>query len=456
MIKVSVIVPVYNVERYLRKCLDSLSAQTLRDIEIILVSDASPDNSAEIMREYEIKDTRIRCIYLDINLKMGGARNRGVEIAKGEYLTFVDSDDYLEPSMLEIMYEKAAATGSDLVYGVYHYTRENGDIIKDVCLYPPEFDGELTAGKKKGVINKLAFPWGKLFRRSVWMENNISFPEKMIYEDGPTVPLAILYMHRCAFAEDAYYYYVLHDESAMNRKNSRNHMDNQKAALVFKQRMIERGLYPQYKEETDFFLFIHYYKLLLEICIKFFDKIPIDIMYEIRDYIRKNYRNYRKNDYYLTLTGEERILLRMNDISPRLAIWWSKNRSAVMKRLGRRREGRLYYLRYYREKREKLKLLFDQYQGKKIGLWGAGLKKTALLDSIQGKGRKIGAYDIINNQNEIISGKEVMFDRIKDEIEVIFVVNPSFYMPIRKLTGCLERHIELINVEDYLNGFIDY
>ena len=113
---ISIIIPVYNVEKYLRKCLDSCINQTFKDIEIIVVNDCSPDNSAEIMKEYEQKYPDIvRCIYLDKNIKLGGARNKGVEIARGEYIIFVDSDDYMKPQMCEILYNTLNGEQADIV-----------------------------------------------------------------------------------------------------------------------------------------------------------------------------------------------------------------------------------------------------------------------------------------------------------------------------------------------------
>lgn len=455
MIKVSVIIPVFHVEKYLRKCLDSIVRQTLQDIEIILVNDASPDGCADIMKEYAAKDSRIKCIYLTENHMMGGARNKGVEIAKGEYITFVDSDDYLEVTMLEKLYDKAIITDSDMVYCTYHYTREDGSIIKDVYLFPPEFDGELTIGKKKGIINKLAYPWGKLFRTSIWKSENIQFPEDIIYEDGPTIPLAILYMKRCSFVEEALYYYVLHNQSAMNKRNSFRHLDTQKSAFIFKKRMEERGLYEQFREETDFYFLIRYYKNMIEICLKFYDVVPINIMTDTRNFIRKHYQDYRQNPYYLTLTGEERMLLQMNDINPRLAVWWYKNRSLIMRHIGRKREGIFYYKKYYVQRRERLLRLLYRYQDKKTGIWGAGLKKAALLISLGSHDQNLVRFDIIDNSKDKITGKEVLFNEIQDDVEVIFVVNPSFYFSINNLVKQSGKMIELINMEDYLNGFID-
>ncbi|MBQ8167376.1 MAG: glycosyltransferase family 2 protein, partial [Lachnospiraceae bacterium] len=115
--KISIIIPVYNVEKYLRTCLDSVVNQTWRDVEGIVVDDASPDNSRKIIKEYERRyPDRIKGVYLDENLCQGGARNKGLEIATGDYITYLDSDDYLDVTMCEKMAYKAMETGVDIVY----------------------------------------------------------------------------------------------------------------------------------------------------------------------------------------------------------------------------------------------------------------------------------------------------------------------------------------------------
>ena len=121
MVKVSIIVPIYNVEKYLRRCVDSLVNQTLKDIEIILINDASPDHCDDIMHEYERRYAeKVKCIYLKENIRQGGARNRGLEIAKGEYVTFVDSDDFADVTMCEKMYQEACRGDFDIVYCDYY------------------------------------------------------------------------------------------------------------------------------------------------------------------------------------------------------------------------------------------------------------------------------------------------------------------------------------------------
>jgi glycosyltransferase involved in cell wall biosynthesis len=131
--KVSVIIPVYNTEPYLRRCLDSVCGQTLRDIEIICVNDASPDKSGEILREYAARDERIRLIEFEKNRGVSAARNAGIDAAQGEYLGFVDSDDYVDMDFYKVLYDKAKATNADVMKGELEIIKPDGEHYIDRC-----------------------------------------------------------------------------------------------------------------------------------------------------------------------------------------------------------------------------------------------------------------------------------------------------------------------------------
>ena len=124
--KVSVIIPVYNTAPYLRRCMDGVAGQSLRDIEIICVNDASTDDSPAILQEYAAGDTRVRCIHFAENKGVSSARNAGIDAARGEYIGFVDSDDYPEYDFYEQLYVAAKKANADVAKG--HYRRNNGSV----------------------------------------------------------------------------------------------------------------------------------------------------------------------------------------------------------------------------------------------------------------------------------------------------------------------------------------
>lgn len=171
MSKVSVIIPVYNTEKFLRKCLDSVCNQTLQDIEIICINDCSTDGSLEILREYAGKDNRIKLIELFENGGAAKARNIGIDIAHGEYIGFVDSDDFVDLDFYEKLYNKAVETGADAVKGVYKYS-ENGFI-------------ELSINQKieEDKFNFVCEYCSAIFRRQLIKENNLYFPDLKEMED---------------------------------------------------------------------------------------------------------------------------------------------------------------------------------------------------------------------------------------------------------------------------------
>lgn len=174
MPKVSVIIPVYNVEKYLKQCLDSIIHQTLKDIEIICINDGSTDKSLEVLRKYEKQDKRIK-VLSQKNSNAGAVRNKGIGLAKGEYLSFLDGDDFFDLHMLEEMYNKAINYQSDIVIcGWYNYN----NVTKKKNVHLPNIDK--TSFNPINVKNSLfdityPNPWTKLFKRELFIDNNLLF-----------------------------------------------------------------------------------------------------------------------------------------------------------------------------------------------------------------------------------------------------------------------------------------
>ena len=189
--KVSVIIPVYDVEQYLPACLDSLLIQTLKDIEIICVDDCSPDNSAQIMREYAARDSRIQNIHLDKNGGLSHARNTALKQASGEYIYFIDSDDMLAPEALEKLYSVAENNTADLIYFLPKVLLEvkSSSLASYYNDYPEELTGRVYSGRylfarlfEKGKFYPTVCM--KLFRRSLLEKRSMRFIEGYIHEDN--------------------------------------------------------------------------------------------------------------------------------------------------------------------------------------------------------------------------------------------------------------------------------
>ena len=257
MPKVSVIIPVYNVEKYLPRCLDSLLAQTLKGIEIICVDDGSTDNSAAILNEYAKKDSRITVVRQS-NAGAGAARNAGLDRAAGEYLFFFDPDDSCEREMLETMYRKARRTKADVVVaGKKIVDAETGELIRDKPLprrlawlhrksFPPTEIADILFSFAKAV------PWDKLFRRSFVLENRLRFQEIPSSNDACFTYAALSLAGTVSSTQGAF---VAHRKRDGSIEASRSDQSDciAKAILAYRDLMITRGMFVLHSHlERDF------------------------------------------------------------------------------------------------------------------------------------------------------------------------------------------------------------
>ena len=218
MPKVSVIIPVFNTEKYLRKCLDSVCIQTLSDIEIICVDDCSTDNSLNILKEYASKDNRIKLIEFKENKGAAVARNTGIIEAKGEYIGFIDSDDYIDQNFYENLYKKVEIRHSDIVKGSdMKLVFEDGRIETD----------EQNFKIKKNKINFWCQYTTAIYKRDFILKNEIDFPVGLLVGEDPvfTIKAAIL-ADNVEVINNAQYYYVRHEGSLNSEYWNANKVDS--------------------------------------------------------------------------------------------------------------------------------------------------------------------------------------------------------------------------------------
>ena len=241
MTKVSIIVPVYNVELYLRRCLESLVNQTLKDIEIIIVDDGSKDSSADIAKEYEKKYSNIK-YYRKENGGLSDARNYGLKYATGKYIAFLDSDDYVEKSLYEKMYEKAKKEDSDMVECNFYwsYQRKNK---KDI--------GQKYYGKKEMIEKARVVAWNKLYKKEIIDKSGIEFPKGLVYEDVEFFYKIVPYIENVSFVKEPLIYYVQRKKSIINTQDQKTQdifkiLDN--VLSYYK----EKKIYDDYKDVLEF------------------------------------------------------------------------------------------------------------------------------------------------------------------------------------------------------------
>ncbi|WP_462405896.1 CDP-glycerol glycerophosphotransferase family protein [Gracilibacillus sp. Marseille-QA3620] len=255
MTKLSVIVPIYNVESYLEECLDSLANQSLNGIEVIMVNDGSTDSSGEIMHEYAKRYSNFYA-YDKENGGLGQARNFGVPFASGEYIAFVDSDDYLPEDAYKKLYNTIKETGSDIAIGNvirYNSTKQFPSVLhkrvfKDTVLKAhisrnPELIYDTTA-------------WNKVFKTSFWKENNFQFPEGMLYEDLPVTIPAHFKAKSVDIISDVVYHWRARDVGdqsiTQQRTNLVNLTDRLKAIRMVDEHFRKNNIDESLKIDKDF------------------------------------------------------------------------------------------------------------------------------------------------------------------------------------------------------------
>lgn len=224
-IDVSIIVPVYNVENYLHRCVDSILEQTYSNFEIILVDDGSKDDSGNICDYYKQKDCRVKVIHKE-NGGLSDARNCGMKIAKGDYILFVDSDDYLDKFSIEKLFEKAKKFNLDIVEGKA-YTVKKSTTIDDFVTYG--IDEKRIYSGTEYAISRIknhcfyAAVWLKMYKKELIEKNKLKFKDKRLHEDELWNPQAILNADRIMYIDYPFYYYdTSRDSSIMNNISQKN------------------------------------------------------------------------------------------------------------------------------------------------------------------------------------------------------------------------------------------
>lgn len=211
-IKVSVIVPIYNTEKFLKKCIESILNQALQEIEIILINDGSTDNSHTICFEYAKKYSEKIKYINNKNIGCSATRNLGIELAQGEYIAFVDSDDYIEKEMYEEMYIKSQKTASDIVICGFRYIYEKE---KEVFIPKKEYS-------YLDIKNKPSYVWNKLFKKELLIKNNIIFPLESHYcEDFVFSFENLISTEKISSLENVMYNYVLHGNNSIYNFNKK-------------------------------------------------------------------------------------------------------------------------------------------------------------------------------------------------------------------------------------------
>lgn len=324
--KVSIIVPVYNMAEggKLNRCLDSLLSQTISDYEILVVDDASVDQSPDILRDYEKRyPDRVRVFIHEQNKRQGGARNTGLKEAKGEWVSFIDSDDWVRKDFYEKLLGKAEETGADLVgcdYSLVTDTVNPGQVIRNNTM---EQTGVLDREKHKKLILRSGSMVIKIYRRCVIAENRLSFPEGIFYEDNCAGPLWSLYFTRFEKVEEPLYYYYQHDTSTVHAVTEEKCRDRMRSGELFYEECVKRGFLEEYRQEIEYRFSELYYCNTLFSYMQGMRNPRYPFIRELKEGMVKHFPDFQENVYYKEITGtEEQKLIRMQIKSDRMFYWY--------------------------------------------------------------------------------------------------------------------------------------
>ena len=299
--KLSIVVPVYNAEAYLPRCIDSLLAQSLSDYELLFVDDGSPDGSYAILADYAARFPEKIRLFQKPNGGQASARNLGAAQARGEYLSFVDSDDFVEADCYASLVRAMDRAQADV-------------LLFDACAdygthtAPYEAIPEIPASRRITPAEYvLSFPaaWNKIFRTAFYRAHDFRFPEGIWYEDLALIPQMALYTDRLYYEKQVAYHYVQSANSTMRNDGYRAKWHDMDEAIS----ILQTALAPCFPAETEYLCFMHY---LYETSLRYYGARHDAEIDAIADWMRQRYPHWRCNPYVRERASRhERLLARL-------------------------------------------------------------------------------------------------------------------------------------------------
>lgn len=253
---VSIVVPIYNVEQYLEKCVESICRQTYENLEIILVNDGSPDHCGQMCEEYAKKDNRIKVIHKK-NGGLSDARNSGVKLATGKYLLFVDSDDYIAKDLVEKTAAIAEKNNCDMVLYDYYYVEPDNVEIRSTIVPANKV---ISLEQEHTLLLAATSACAKLFNREFYVKANCPFPQGIYFEDLATTSIFFMRAKRVFYLKEPLYYYINRENSIMTGKNFEKSSHDKLVALEHILSAYKKeGKYEEYRQELEYLVFANEY-----------------------------------------------------------------------------------------------------------------------------------------------------------------------------------------------------
>lgn len=315
--KLSIIVPVYNMaaDGKLAYCLDSLVNQTLEaPYEILAVDDASTDDSLKILKDYEERyPGKVRAIGNAVNKRQGGAKNEGLRAARGEWVGFIDSDDWVTPDYYEKLLARAEETGADMVGCDYNLVSEHTmEVGRAVANNDASQTGVLGEEKHKLLLMRPGSMVIKIYRRSVIVENHLDFPEGIFYEDNCAGSVWSLYFRQFERVEEPLYYYYQHAVSTVHHISEDKCRDRLEAAVLLYDQCKERGFLERYHAEIEYRFTELFYVNTLFTYLQGVRHPKLSFVKKLRRGVCERFPDFEKNAYYREKIGaEEQRLIAM-------------------------------------------------------------------------------------------------------------------------------------------------
>ncbi len=307
--KLSIIVPVYNMagDGKLNFCLDSLLNQSLEDYEIIAVDDYSTDNSLDILKEYAAKHPgKIRVIASEENAHQGGAKNKGLRAAVGEWIGFIDSDDWIAPDMYKKLIERAEQTGADVVGCDYSLvTTHSFEIGKIIANNRDNQTGVLDTEKRKSLVLDGGSLCVKIYKRDRILAQNLFFPEKIFYEDNAIGNSYLVGATHFEYVKEPLYYYYQHNSSTVHTVTLERCKDRLSAARIMLSEAEDKGYYEELKEEIDYKFIMLFYLNTVFSYVRDGKNISLKFIRETGKELQQVLPDFRSNRYYVDRISDE-------------------------------------------------------------------------------------------------------------------------------------------------------
>lgn len=303
--KVSVIVPIYNVEKYIGKCLNSIRKQSFGDYEVLLINDGTPDNSMEIAKKFADKDSRFH-IYNKKNGGLSDARNYGIARARGDFLVFIDSDDYIHRDYLEVLYMECIRNNADISCCRYKIAFPSG-----VAVPMPVNKGHIVLDGREALDVLIrdqylqSYAWNKMYKRTLFTDHGITYPT-MYFEDIATTARVMHHANKVVITDKYLYYYVRRSGSIMTTMNSKKINDYIRSYYIIRNYLQNENDYNDYKSAIrragKKFCLINKYSIIRQHLLNLnFDKLKFNID------TNKMLYEYLISDEFKTSPGEPQL-----------------------------------------------------------------------------------------------------------------------------------------------------